>query len=147
MILPPFRLMPLSRIFCIAAALLSLRTSCHAQSAAVAPSPDSVAAAAARQLTIGEHWFKSACLQCHATGGLANADFRLKWSGHTAYDLFERIRSTMPASQPGALTQGTYAAIVAYLLQQNGMRSSGRRISSDSTALATIRLTFTADAR
>ncbi len=106
-----------------------------------APS-DSLAAAAARQLDLGEQWFRSACLECHAVRGLDNADFRLKWQGRSAYDLFERIRSTMPESKPGSLTQGTYAAIVAYLMKLNGMPVGARRVSSDSTALTTIRLTF-----
>jgi mono/diheme cytochrome c family protein len=137
-------IMRLNHLPLCAIALSALSSTCVAQSAPGAPTVDSVAtAAAARQLDVGEQWFKSACLQCHATGGLANADFRLKWSGRTAYDLFERIRSTMPASQPGALTQGTYAAIVAYLLQQNGMPGTGRRIASDSASLAAMRLTFT----
>ncbi len=106
------------------------------------PPSDSLAAAAARQLDIGEQWFRSACLECHAVRGLDNADFRLKWSGRSAYDLFERIRSTMPESKPGSLTQGTYAAIVSYLMKLNGMPVGTRRVSSDSIALTTIRLTF-----
>ena len=112
----------------------------HAQT--VAPARDSAAAAVARQLDIGEQWFRSACLSCHATGNLVNPDFRLKWSGKTAFELFERIRSTMPESRPGSLTQGTYASIVAYLLKLNGVRVGPRTVSSDSTALASIRLTF-----
>ncbi len=111
-----------------------------------AASTDSVAAAAARQLEVGEQWFRSACLECHAVRGLDNSDFRLKWGGRSAYDLFERIRSTMPESKPGSLTQGTYAAIVAYLMKLNGMPAGTRRVSSDSTALTTIRLTFPAAA-
>ena len=111
-----------------------------------APARDSAAAAAARQLDIGEQWFRSACLSCHAAGVLANPDFRLKWAGRTAYDLFERIRSTMPGNSPGSLTQGTYASIVAYLLKLNGMPGGVRRISSDSAALASIRLAFPAAA-
>ncbi len=109
-----------------------------------AASSDSVAAAAARQLDVGEQWFRSACLECHAVRGLDDADFRLKWSGRSAYDLFERIRSTMPESKPGSLTLGTYAAIMAYLMKLNGMPAGTRRVSSDSTALTTIRLTFPA---
>jgi S-disulfanyl-L-cysteine oxidoreductase SoxD len=105
-------------------------------------SGDSLAALAARQLDVGEQWFRSACLECHAVRGLDNADFRLKWSGRSAYDLFERIRSTMPESKPGSLTQGTYAAIVAYLMKLNGMPAGTSRVSSDSSALSAIRLTF-----
>lgn len=103
---------------------------------------DSVAAA--RQLEIGEQWFRSACISCHATGVLANPDFRLKWGGRSAYDLFERIRSTMPETSPGSLTQGTYAAVVAYLLTLNGMPAPSRRLSTDSMQLKSIRLSFPA---
>ncbi len=108
--------------------------------------PSESAAAAARQLDLGEQWFRSACLECHAVRGLDNADFRLKWGGRNAFDLFERIRSTMPESKPGSLTQGTYAAIVAYLMKLNGMPPGVGRISSDSSALAAIRLTFPSSA-
>ena len=129
--------------------LAGLLISCAARDLSAqqsAATSDSVAAAAARQLDVGEQWFRSACLECHAVRGLDTSDFRLKWSGRSAYDLFEHIRSTMPESKPGSLTQGTYAAIVAYLMKLNGMPAGTRRVSSDSTALTTIRLTFPATA-
>ncbi len=135
--------MPRSRIRPLLAALLIAASTSRPLSAQQpAPSSDSLAAAAARQLEVGEQWFRSACLECHAVRGLDNADFRLKWSGRSAYELFERIRSTMPDSKPGSLTQGTYAAIVAYLMKLNGMPVGTRRVSSDSSALSSIRLTF-----
>ena len=116
------------------------------QAQPTASSAESTAAAVARQLDVGEQWFRSACMECHAIGNLTNPDFRLQWSGRSALDLFERIRSTMPANKPGTLSQGTYASIVAYLMKVNGMPASTRRISSDSIALASIRLTFPAAA-
>jgi hypothetical protein len=107
-----------------------------------AQSADSLAAAAARQLDVGEQWYRSVCLECHATGNLTNPDFRLAWRGKSALDLFTRIRSTMPQNRPGALTQGTYLSIVAYLMKVNGLPVGTRRVSSDSTELASIRLAF-----
>jgi cytochrome c5 len=107
-----------------------------------APSADSLAAAAARQLDVGEQWYRSVCLECHASGNLMNPDFRLAWRGKSALDLFSRVRSTMPQNRPGTLSQGTYAAIVAYLMKANGLPVGSRRVSSDSTALASIRLAF-----
>ncbi len=115
-------------------------------SAQASPSADSLAKLAARQLDVGEQWFRSACLECHATGNLADADFRLQWRGKSAFELFDRIRSTMPASKPGSLTPGTYASIVAYLMKVNGMPVGTQRVSTDSSALASIRLTFPAAA-
>lgn len=107
-------------------------------------SADSAAAAAVRQVAIGEQWFRAACLECHATRGLDNSDFRLKWGGRSALDLFELIRSTMPDGKPGSLTPGTYAAIVSYLMKANGMPVGARRLSTDSAMLVALRLTFPA---
>ncbi len=132
------------RLIPLLVAPLLLATSPVALTAQGASPADSLAAAAARQIAVGEQWFNSVCMECHATGNLANPDFRLQWRGKSAFELFERIRSTMPANKPGTLTQGTYAAIVAYLLKVNGMPVGSRRFSSDSSALASIRLTFPA---
>ncbi len=125
----------------MAALACSLGTRVQAQSSA---SGDSATAAAARQLDLGEQWYRSACAECHAVKALDNADFRHKWNGQSAFDLFSLIRNTMPESRPGSLTQGTYVAIVVYLMKLNGMPAGSRRLTSDSTALAALRLTFPA---
>jgi mono/diheme cytochrome c family protein len=135
---------PRRRLSALVAVLLLTGTPVRLQAQSAATAADSLAAAAARQLDVGEQWFKSACMECHAVGNLTNPDFRLAWRGKTAFELFERIRSTMPANKPGTLTQGTYASIVAYLMKVNGMPVGTRRVSSDSSALASIRLTFPA---
>lgn len=129
------------RLAVIGALACTLSAGLSAQSSA---SPDSVAALAARQLDLGEQWYRSACAECHAVKALDNADFRHKWNGRSAFDLFSLIRTTMPDSRPGSLTQGTYVAILAYLLKLNGMPPAARRLSSDSTALSALRLSFPA---
>lgn len=106
------------------------------------PAPPDLAAAAAKQIELGEQWFRAACFECHANGNLANADFRLKWNSRSAFDLVESIRSTMPESAPGSLTQGTYIAVVAYLIRTNGMPVGTSALPADSAGLATIKLTF-----
>jgi len=126
------------------AALFIAATPARVSAQPAPASADSLAAAAARQLDVGEQWFRSVCMECHAMGNLTNPDFRLQWRGKSAFELFERIRSTMPANKPGTLSQGTYASIVAYLMKVNGMPVGARRVSSDSSALASIRLTFPA---
>lgn len=110
--------------------------------AAQDPAPTDSAAAAAKQLELGEQWFRSVCFECHANGALVNADFRLKWSGRTAFELFESIRSTMPENDPGSLTQGTYAAVVAYLMKVNGQPVGTAALPADSSGLAAVKLLF-----
>ena len=125
----------------VSALACSLATGAQAQTTA---SADSATAAAARQLDLGEQWYRSACAECHAVKALDNADFRHKWNGRSAFDLFSLVRNTMPESRPGSLTQGTYVAILVYLMKLNGMPAGSRRLTSDSTALAALRLTFPA---
>jgi mono/diheme cytochrome c family protein len=124
----------------LAAALMLTAAFAATARAQVPVAPDPVAAA--NQIELGEQWFRAACLECHATGGLSNSDFRLKWNGRSAFDLMESIRSTMPESAPGSLTQGTYVAVVAYLIRTNGMPVGTNALPADSAGLSTIKLMF-----
>lgn len=99
--------------------------------------------AVAHQLDIGAQWYRARCLECHEKGDLSNANFQVKWSGQSAFDLYDIIQRTMPEDEPGGLTRGTYTAIVAYLMKLNGMPAGATALSSDSTALRAVRLTFT----
>jgi mono/diheme cytochrome c family protein len=134
--LPRFRLAPVL-------AIALMLTAAHATTARAQDPAPSDPMAAAKQVELGEQWFRAACFECHATGGLYNADFRLKWNGRSAFDLVESIRSTMPESAPGSLTQGTYVAVVAYLIRTNGMPVATSALPADSAGLATIKLMFT----
>ena len=127
-------------------AFLLLATALAAPAALIAQDSTSTPeAAAAQQVDIGGQWFRARCLECHAVGALSNADFRLKWAGKNAFELYEQIRKTMPEEAPGSLTGPTYVSIVAYLIKQNGM-PVGTALPSDSAGLAGVRLTFPASA-
>jgi polyvinyl alcohol dehydrogenase (cytochrome) len=52
---------------------------------------------------------------------LAGTDFLGRWNGTALAELFKRIRTTMPKSNPGGLSDADTAALVAYLLAANGM--------------------------
>jgi quinohemoprotein ethanol dehydrogenase len=83
--------------------------------------------AISEQQTLGKLSYAASCSTCHGadlTGrdrapALAGRMFASNWSGRHALDLFERIRSTMPESAPGTLSDGSYSAIVAYILAVN----------------------------
>lgn len=97
---------------------------------------------AVQQIDIGGQWFRSRCLECHEKGDLTNENFQVKWGGQSAFDLYDLIQRTMPEDEPGALTRGTYTAIVAYLMKLNGMPTGSAILSSDSAALRAVRLNF-----
>lgn len=111
-----------------------------APAAAQGPVPDDPVV---QQIDIGAQWYRARCQECHEKGDLTNADFQMKWSGQSAYDLYDIIQRTMPEDEPGMLTRGTYTAIVAYLMRLNGMPAGTTVLSSDTTALRAVKLSFT----
>lgn len=135
-------IMPHSRLASVLAAVVAVAAMFATPARAQESAPQDSAAPAAKQVALGEQWFRAVCFECHASGGLSNADFRLKWGGRSAFELFESVRSTMPESAPGSLTQGTYLAVVAYLMRTNGMPVGTSALPADSAGLAMIKLTF-----
>jgi mono/diheme cytochrome c family protein len=88
----------------------------------------------AAQATRGEKVFAAQCVTCHARKDLSSPDFHLKWNGRTVFDLFERLQSTMPESDPGSLSAEEYADVVAYLMKLNGM-PAGKMVVAPGPAL------------
>jgi mono/diheme cytochrome c family protein len=74
----------------------------------------------------GEAAFVEACSNCHGstlegamTPALTGGAFMANWDGLTLVDLFDRIRTSMPADRPGSLSRQQNADVVAYILQFN----------------------------
>ena len=87
----------------------------------------------AEQATAGSGVFSRACVECHTRKDMSSPDFRLNWSGRSAFDLFERIRSTMPDAAPGSMTVDEYLTVTAYFLKLNGMPAGPVPMPADST--------------
>jgi mono/diheme cytochrome c family protein len=76
----------------------------------------------------GEPLYNEHCAPCHAhdmTGGetappLAGGVFAANWTELTLGDIFERIRISMPANNPSALTRAQKADVLAYMLYRGG---------------------------
>lgn len=108
-------------------ALTGARVASQTQDAAVTYSEE--------QATRGEQVYKTVCVECHARKELSNADFRVKWNGRSAFDLFERIRSTMPESNPGGLPRAQYLDATAFIAKLNGLASGVAELPDDEAAL------------
>ena len=87
------------------------------------------------------------CAACHgadlgggSTGGLIGEWFIRDWSETSLFDLFDKIRATMPPNLGRNLDDDTYGAIVAYVLQQNAFPSGSAPLSSDAETLRRIRI-------
>lgn len=75
----------------------------------------------------GEAVYVEKCARCHGAqliGGdmnppLVGPEFLSTWNTKTVGDLFDRIRTTMPADKPGSVSRQQSSDVVAYLLSAN----------------------------
>ncbi len=96
----------------------------------------------------GDQLYTEHCALCHLpsmTGKepapeLAGDLFMSKWLGQSVGDLFIRISSTMPVSNPGILTEEQYTDLVALLLQANNFPAGAEELKSDQDYLDGIKI-------
>jgi mono/diheme cytochrome c family protein len=69
---------------------------------------------------------------------VAGPKFLRKWNGRTLAELFEYVRITMPANNPGYLSDADVADIVVYMLSVSGMPAGPGALQPDVAALASI---------
>jgi mono/diheme cytochrome c family protein len=100
----------------------------------------------AEQAERGKVAYMSNCVSCHGqnlistTYGtpLAGEYFDRKWTGKTVGEFFVYARDRMPPSRPATLPDGTYADIVAYVLQVNGAPAGDIELPADVDQLNTM---------
>ncbi len=88
------------------------------------------------------------CASCHGAnlrgteGGssLIGSGFLSKWTSKSVGDLFTYTKTTMPQNNPGAYSDETYAALVAYLLRFNKFVPGNKSLSYDLKDLNAISL-------
>ena len=94
------------------------------------------------QATQGESVYGTSCGRCHAgdLGGLEGPPlkgsyFMSRWSDRPVFDLFDRTMTTMPQDNPGALSDGQYVALLAYMASANGLVAGDTPMPSEPEAL------------
>src|SRR5687767_13463305 len=103
------------------------------------------------QAKLGEASYTKNCSECHgqdlAGDGFAPAlkgpEFMSNWNGLTLGDLFERIRVSMPPTNPNAVPPKEKIEIVAYLLKQAAFPSGETDLPATQEALKTIKFEAT----
>lgn len=103
------------------------------------------------QAELGESAYTKHCAECHgqdlAGDGFAPAlkgpEFMSNWNGLTLGDLFERIRVSMPPTNPNSVTPKEKIEIVAYLLKQAAFPAGKTDLPSTQDALKTIKFEAT----
>ena len=69
----------------------------------------------------GAKIFEETCMSCHEPGEFGDGAYIDGWSGQTAHDMIELIRTTMPQDNPGSLKRKDYVDIVACFFRMNGL--------------------------
>ena len=82
----------------------------------------------AEQASAGKAAYDADCAACHGADlkgsfPLAGEGFIGGWRTRTTRDLYGLIQTTMPANNPGGLSEETYVNIVAYILQLIGSKN------------------------
>ena len=99
----------------------------------------------ADQAQAGRAVYEQECAPCHQSNlqgsfeapPLAGESFLRFWGDLSPRDLFDRIRTSMPPEQPGALGAGAYLGVVAYLLQANGAPAGRNELSAETRVTIT----------
>ena len=68
----------------------------------------------------GDQLFGVHCARCHATVEIERR-IRNDWAGRPASQLFEVTRQTMPAAEPGSLSDADYLEVLQYMLDIAGV--------------------------
>lgn len=95
----------------------------------------------------GAALYAAECASCHGSalnGGesappLTGGEFFSNWNGLTLGDLFERIRVSMPADNPGKLSREQDADILAFMLSMNQFPQGKTELEHRTEVLKQIR--------
>lgn len=99
------------------------------------------------QAARGKAVYLEKCVECHKadlrgdqqmTPSLVGIAFTFRWKDKNLYDYFVGMRNTMPQSEPGSLSEETYADLVAYLLSEIGYPTGDQELLPDAAVLEAI---------
>lgn len=92
----------------------------------------------AAQAAAGKTAYDAHCAVCHGSTlmngtfapPLAGESFKNTWSGKTIRAFYDKSK-TMPPATPNSLPAETYASIVAYVMEVNGVRAGQARLTAE----------------
>ena len=92
------------------------------------------------QAARGEETYMTICVGCHPAGTYTGKTFNTSWGNRPLSDLFSIIKNTMPKVDPGTLSPGETAQVIAYILKSNGVPAGRAELPSEVAPLKNIRI-------
>jgi len=100
------------------------------------------------QVKRGADTYSMQCAACHdaqlagsgTAPALAGTDFMANWKDENVGSLFERIRATMPADNPGSLKRDQVADLIAFILNFNKFPLAQKDLPTESESLKAIKI-------
>ncbi len=128
--------------------LASLTTTLGVLVAASAAGQEVALSYTAAQAAAGRTAYAETCAVCHGPnladgplGAPLKGDaFMRKYGGKPVRTLFDVTRTTMPTANPGSLPVETYAALVAFMLEQNAIVAGTTPLPTDAQRLAAMQV-------
>jgi len=95
----------------------------------------------------GEALYAQSCAMCHGPDlagldtapALTGGEFNTDWNDLPLDDLFERMRTTMPADAPGTLSRQQYADVLSFVLAKGGFPAGQAELSPEEAALKEVK--------
>ena len=102
----------------------------------------------AEQAERGAKLFEQRCAGCHGgdmkggagVPGLAGIEFTAGWNNQTAWAVFDTMKGSMPADNPGGLTDAQYADILAAMFKGNDYPAGMTALPTEQAALTQIQI-------
>src|SRR3990172_61950 len=94
----------------------------------------------------GENIYNRMCVNCHGpslTDGtfgppLTGTGFEQRWAGRTLTEFLNYLRTTMPPGLTGQINAGGYIALIAFLLEKNGLPATTLSLVAQSDVLSNM---------
>ena len=98
------------------------------------------------QASRGAEEYAARCASCHSADLRGNSNspsliglsFMFIWEGRTLGELFTKMSTEMPTDQPGSLSQQSYSAILAFILESNGFPAGDKELATNSEKLNSV---------
>lgn len=117
--------------------LLLFPAAASAQDEALEPISTRTGVFTVTQAEKGQELFVVVCGECHQPEDFLEG-FLEGWAGQTVDVLFKELRATMPEDSPGSLRSSEYAAVIAFLLQLNGLEAGEENLPASTRRMKEI---------